>query len=129
MKDVNRYTFLLDGKKVYLDSLKIRRELLSATHGRVWAYLRDLAILKDAHKELQDTKENLQDLSKKDREVVEAKLAVAAVSIANLEGTIAEAAYKAFNLLPIDPETGEGTSEVAVLGILSDYMEYVQGKC
>lgn len=44
------------------------------------------------------------------------------------QGVLAHAAYKAFNLQPIDPLTGDGVTEDVALGLLANFLTWVRSK-
>ncbi len=58
----------------------------------------------------------------------ENQIAICSNQIAELEGVLANAAYKAFDLPPLNPDDGSGVTEHEVIEILKAYLDYAEGK-
>lgn len=118
------FTYQFRGENLHADAVKVRRLLLANTDGRAWSYIRDLAVEKARGEELRG---QLTATNGGDAEL-EALIAVNRVQVANLEGTLAQAAIVAFEFAPFDPRTGDGATEMDALGVLQQYMDFAAGK-
>ena len=61
-------------------------------------------------------------------DMYEGKVAILSNKIAQLEGTLAGAAYEAFDLPPFKLDDGSGVTESEALGVLKLFLEYAEGK-
>lgn len=102
----------------YLDPLAVRRDLLVATSGRCWEWARQARQLAD----------DLAALGDAATDEAAAQRAEWSARQAELEGPLAGAAVRAFGLAPLDPETGFGFTETTALGLLYDYLGWLEGK-
>src|SRR5262245_11634049 len=62
------------------------------------------------------------------KEGFEGQIAIFSSRVAELEGILATAAYVAFDLPQMDPNTGEGVTEEEAIGVLNKFLEYAEGK-
>ena len=107
-----------DDEVVYADPLVLRRAILSVTKGRCWEWAKTA-------KEYQAV---LAGMPNEDTEEIRARRADLCVRLSELEGVLAGAAFEAFELERIDPETGHGVTETAALEILQSFLEWLEGK-
>lgn len=122
------FTFdhVIQGENIYDDPFRIRRLLLEHTDGRCWRYLRDLAELNVQLATLQSTEQLLTEAAEKEKCV--ADIAVTVTAIVKLEGILVTAGYAAFELMPLNRETGEGVTEIEVMESLKLFIEFAEGK-
>ena len=117
--NVDIYTIQIPKLGPYcMDPMAIRRGLLINTKGRCWEYVKAASTLE---KELAEIPEE------DDSETARAKRAEFSLRLADLEGRLAQAAFDTFPIDPIDGE-GAGTTEVAALIILKQYLDWVTEK-
>lgn len=116
----NVFGFVYENTRCFADPLKVRRVLLEGTDGRAWTYVRDLALYKEQLAQPLEEGTTPEQLA--------AHQAVLRLNIARLEGALAEAAIEAFELPPFNPKDGSGCTELIVLTILAQYMEFAAGK-
>lgn len=114
------YSYATDDQPegVYVDPLKLRRKLLTATSGRCWEWAKKV-------KTYESQLVQIKDLA---GETPEAQRAEWSKDMAELEGRLAEAAFAAFELAPIDPETGLGVTEMTALEFLNDFLGWLEKK-
>lgn len=103
---------------VFVDPLKLRRKLLSATSGRCWEWA----------KRVKEYESQLAKIKDQAGETPEAQRAEWSKDMAELEGRLAEAAMTAFGLNPVDPETGLGVTEMTALELLNDFLGWLEKK-
>lgn len=113
------FDYEIQGNTLFADALKVRRGLLENTDGRAWIYIRDLDTLKTEAVKLSDAAKTPE---------VDAQTAINALAVVRLEGILAQATRNAFDMIPVDPETGVGVSEYEALLLLQKFMEYAEGK-
>lgn len=90
----------------WADPVQLRRDLLRASAGRLWEWAASARAIQDAG----DTSPE------------------AAVKLADLEGHLVAAAYMAFGLPPVDPNSGTGVTETEMAAVLKSFLEYAEGK-
>lgn len=104
--------------RFYADPLVIRRGLLLVTSGRCWEWAGQARLLE----------QNLDKCAEGDDVESIASRAEFSMQLADIEGKLAEAAFQAFGLPKIDKSTGQGISEAVALGLLQDYLGWVEEK-
>ncbi len=122
-KETDIYKFDVPGiGEVNADPLRLRRGLLLATSGRCWEWAQRA-------KEFEDLIDGIPAVAAPgEEEKVAAQRAEWSTRLAELEGLLVKGAYLAFGFAPIDPATGEGQTEGVVLGVLQDFLEWIEQK-
>lgn len=109
------------GVKYHFDPFTVRRGLLTESHGRIWDHIH-------AANGFKTELETLRSTSDADPEITKSKIAIAEVSLANAEMLISRAAYAAFNLASVNMQAGDGVTELEILELLRQFLEYAEGK-
>ena len=105
--------------EVKLDPLGLRRGLIMATHGRCWEWSQTARDIERDLTAIPDTDTG---------EVADAKRAELSLRLADVEGKLAQAAYDVFPIVPVDLNTGQGTTETAAMLLLQNYLRWVEEK-
>lgn len=108
------FTVSVAGGTLHFDPVRVRRLLLAVTQGELNLHLDEI-----------DTcaKQYAQQMAS-DGKVQPAVIAKRAA----LEGRMADAAFQAFGLSPVNPETGSGYTEAEVLSLLNAFIDFEQKK-
>lgn len=103
--------------KFFADPLSIRRGLLKISDGHLWAWAIAIRQLEKMIGEIKDEDEGST-----------AKRAEYTTRQADIEGQMAEAAFAAFGLVPLDATTGHGITESTALTVLQKFLAWLEEK-
>ena len=113
MRETRTFCYELAGYgSRYADPIQIRRDLLIASGGQVWQWAAEARALQDQMSVALEGDQR----------------AILAVRLAETEGRLAAAAYQAFDLPPVNPNTGAGVPEEEMAAILKGFLGYAEGK-
>lgn len=111
------YTTTAYGER-FADPVQIRRDLLRASGGRLWEWVADARHLQE---EIVAAGEPTDNAGKE-------AMAALQVGLAEQEARLAQSAYQAFGLDPINPNNGHGVGEGEIRRILVQFLEYAEKK-
>ncbi len=104
--------------RLYADPLAVRRGLLRASDGRLWEWAQAARQVGELVGQSADDP----------TDAGAARRAEFSTSQSELEGRLADAAYAAFGLPPINAATGQGVAEAVALDLLQKFLGWMEEK-